>query len=30
MHDQNDADENYTDFVNLIRQEMYHKVSYKT
>ena len=29
MQNQNDADEIYTEFVDLIRQEMYRKVSYK-
>ena len=29
MQNQNDADENYTESVDLIRQEMYRKVSYK-
>ena len=29
MQNLNDADEYYTEFVDLIRQEMYRKVSYK-
>ena len=29
MHTQNEADENYVDFIHIIKQEMYQKVNYK-